>query len=467
MKKILVLTLLINCFMIQAQCWLKVETGMESSFAIAIDSSLWAWGYANGTQLGNMPNQDENKPVLIDNGKWIAISGGWGSTMGVKKDGTLWGWGDNSQYQLGIASNTNSAITPTQVGTATNWKEVYMFGGSSFGIKNDGTLWGWGENTNGQLGDGTTIDRTSPFQLGTANNWKSLAIGGGGGEFVIAIKTDGTLWSWGNNSDGQLGIGNNTNTFTPTQVGTDNKWAQVSASRLYAIGLKTDGTLWGWGKNSYGNLGTSNTTSYNAPTQIGVQNDWASICSMIENNFVLAIKSNGTLWAWGNNITGAYGNGTTISNNFPTQIGTSTNWKSAAVCDGGSSAYSIAIKTDNTLWAWGANFYGQLGNGTNTSTNTPIQINCPSINVNELNKHQVNFSIYPSPASEVICIEGNIVEVVKVEIYNELGQQIKLVDKKELEKKKINISDIKSPYINLVITTNTGEMHIKKVLIQK
>lgn len=455
MKKLFFTLLVIVSIKIQAQCWLKVETGLDCSFGIKIDSTLWAWGSSLNGQLGNGTFVDENKPVLITNDKWIALSGGYGCTMGIKKDGTLWGWGDNYSGQLGLGTNSvNFNGQPLQVGTDNNWIEVYVYGPTSFGIKNNGTLWGWGENSNGEMGDGTNIDRPTPFQLGTANNWKSLAIGSGGLGFALAIKTDGTLWAWGMNLNGQLGIGNNTNTFVPTQVGNENNWAQVSASYLFSIGLKTNGTLWGWGNND-GNLGTGNTTSVNSPIQIGTDTDWVYVSTMIENRYVIAIKANGTLWAWGNNSNFTYGNGTNISQNVPTLIGSVTNWKSVAI----SERHVLAIKSDNSLWAWGTNFYGELGDGTNINKYTPNVVTCINNEISETSRTNNLIGLFPNPCSNVLKLNSN--QLWDFDLFDFQGRSIKS-DK--------NVSEIDISKLNkgvyFIILTN-GEYRFSEKIIKE
>src|SRR3989338_4891709 len=227
-----------------------------------------------------------------------------------------------------------------------------------------GTVWTWGSNVYGQLGDGTTTDRYSPVQIGTGTNWSSVSAGY---YHTIAIKTDGTLWAWGDNSFGQLGDGTTIDKSSPTQIGTGTNWASVSAGYLHTIATKTDGTLWAWGYNYYGQLGDGTTIDKYSPTQIGTENNWSSVSAYFHT---VGIKTDGTLWAWGWNGGGQLGDGTTIDKSSPIQIGTGTNWASVSAGD----LHTIAIKTDGTLWAWGWNGYGQLGDGTTTDRYTPVQI---------------------------------------------------------------------------------------------
>ncbi|MBX3255490.1 MAG: T9SS type A sorting domain-containing protein [Chitinophagaceae bacterium] len=284
-------------------------------------------------------------------------------TTAIKSEGSLWAWGSNSDAQLGDGSTTNRS-TPTQIGPATNWATIAGGGIHTLAIKTDGTLWGWGSNGDGQLGDGTTTSKTTPTQIGSANNWAKVATG----YHTLAIKTDGTLWAWGFNEDGQLGDGTTTQRNNPVQIGTANNWAAIAVGAYHSVAIKTDGTLWAWGYNGDGQLGDGTTSSKKVPVQIGTATNWGSItCGQFHT---AAIKTNGTLWAWGYNSNGRLGDGTTTQKTSPVQIGTATDWSRIA----GGGNHTVAIKTDGTLWAWGNNSYGQLGDGTTTQKTSPVQI---------------------------------------------------------------------------------------------
>ena len=225
------------------------------------------------------------------------------------------------------------------------------------GIKFDGTLWAWGYNANGQLGDGTTTQRTSPVQIGSDTNWASVAVGGGGSH-TMAIKTTGTLWAWGYNAFTQLGDGTSTQRTSPVQIGSDVNWASVACGTYHTIAIKSTGTMWGWGYNGSGQNGT--TANRTAPFQIGSDVNWASVsCGQF---YTMAIKTTGTLWGWGNNFYSTIGDGTTTQRTSPVQIGSDVNWASVAC----GYVHTMAIKTTGTLYAWGQNGGGQFGETTNT-----------------------------------------------------------------------------------------------------
>ncbi|MEO6755523.1 MAG: choice-of-anchor tandem repeat GloVer-containing protein, partial [Chthoniobacteraceae bacterium] len=178
-------------------------------------------------------------------------------------------------------------------------------GGFTLGIRTGGTLWGWGNNGNGQLGNGTTTSSTTPVQIGAVTNWKSVS---SGASFALAVRLDGTLWAWGLNSSGQVGDGTITQRTSPVQIGAATNWAAVTAGNAHAIALKTDGTLWAWGSNVNGELGQGTSdalTTHTSPVQVGIVTTWSGISA--GNNHVLATRTDGTLWAWGLNSSGQVG----------------------------------------------------------------------------------------------------------------------------------------------------------------
>jgi alpha-tubulin suppressor-like RCC1 family protein/Leucine-rich repeat (LRR) protein len=295
---------------------------------------------------------------------WKTIASGTSHTIGLRTDGTLWGWGDNSQGQLSGYSFTKRNL-PEKIGTANDWKTVATGQKFTIALKIDGTLWAWGDNYYGQLCDGTTIDNNIPTQIGTANDWQAIAAGD---SHAVALKKDGTLWAWGNNYWGQVGDGTTTNKNTPIQIGTSTDWQTIQTGFSCTFAIKTDGTLWAWGDNPSGQLGDNTTTSRSVPTKIGTATNWKTIASGYHHT--VAIKTDGTIWGWGESAYGNLGNGSASDKYVPTQIGTSADWKTVAV--GGD--HTIALKTDGSLWAWGYNIDGELGNGSNVNSFIPIQI---------------------------------------------------------------------------------------------
>lgn len=298
------------------------------------------------------------------------------NSLGIKSDGTLWSWGQNQGGQLGNGNTTNTSA-PAQVGTATNWVSVASGNDFSLGVTADGKLWGWGNNINGALGDGTNVSSLVPKQIGTATNWVYVNACLHHG---FAIDADGRLWAAG---FGILGTpaGSPSNLFS--LVNADNDWETVSTGNYHTIAIKKNGTLWGWGRNGEGEAGTgsANLGIVNTPTQIGTDNDWKIIGAGYEHT--LAIKNNGSLWAWGQNLEGEVGDSTMVNRiNGPEQIGTATNWATVAA----GYTHSLAVTTDGKLWAWGEDHIGELGNGSSSA----VDILTPKLIANNSNWSSIN-----------------------------------------------------------------------------
>jgi len=334
---------------------------------------LWSWGRndsANGK--GNLASgtvADRSSPAQVGSlTNWASLTVGNPLSLGVKSDATLWSWGRNDHGQLGLNDGV-SRSSPAQVGTLTAWSQQTSAWDGALAIQTNGTLWSWGFNHLGQLGSNATVSRSSPTQVGTLNNWKRVA---SGHTHSVAVKTDGTLWSWGDNGYGQLGQNTATtlDRSSPTIVGALTTWIRVSAGHDHTLALKSDGTLWTWGTNEQGQLGrqTPVTAHTSSPTQVGSLTNWAQITSGYSHN--AAIKTDGTLWAWGMNNYGQLGDSSVANRSSPVQVGALTSWMQV------SAGYvnTIALKKDGTAWLWGRNQFGQLGRDNTTSRSSPVQI---------------------------------------------------------------------------------------------
>ena len=327
---------------------------------LTVSPSLWTWGANGSGQLGVNDAATRSTPVTTISGgtNWKSVAGGLDHTAAIKTDGTLWAWGANYGGQIGNNSNGSNIYAPvTTFAGGTNWKQVACGEQYTAAIKTDGTLWNWGYNFYGHLGINSETDRSTPVttRLG-GTNWKQVAVGQ---YHTAAIKTDGTLWTWGGDITGQLGINESTvfaNRSTPvtTLVGGTN-WKQVACGRDHTVAIKIDGTLWVWGKNSYGQLAIPDGIDRLTPTTTFVGGtNWKQVAS--GGIYTAAIKTDGTLWTWGSSATPV------------TTILGGTNWKQVA-CGGN---HTAAIKTDGTLWIWGSNFYGTLGINDTANRTTPV-----------------------------------------------------------------------------------------------
>jgi len=262
--------------------------------------------------------------------------GGYGG-FGVADNGTLWSWGDNGYGQLGNETGTTVDVSsPIQVGSLTDWAKASGCQNSYRMIKTDGTLWGMGKNDEGQLGDGTVIHRSSPVQIGALTTWDSLP--SGAYAHTLAIKTDNSLWACGDAGQGRIGDGTDTHRSSPVQI--TGSWQSAAAGADFSVGIKTDGTLWTWGYSSVGQQGRGLGYSVDSsPIQVGALTTWES-CSAL-NQSAFAIKTDGTMWAWGANYNGALGDGTTIARSSPVQVGSATSWSSLAKSIGGDAMAAI------------------------------------------------------------------------------------------------------------------------------
>jgi len=256
--------------------WLNVAAGYGFCFAVKTDGTLWSWGKNNFGQLslGNRTYYSSPKQVgALTN--WLnTASGSYASCYALKTDGTIWSWGYGGQGALGLGNITNYS-SPKQIGSLTNWSRVSPSGGyAAIAVTTSGALYAWGDNSTGSLGLGNTTNYSSPKQIGALTTWSKISNAGGGS---FAIKTDGTIWSWGTNPSGVLGNGTVTNSSSPAQIGALTNWLYLSANSYasqHMTAIKTDGTLWAWGSNSVGQLGLGDRTNRSSPVQVGSLTTW-------------------------------------------------------------------------------------------------------------------------------------------------------------------------------------------------
>lgn len=308
---------------------------------------------------------------------WKSVTAGDATTYGIRSDGSLWSWGWNEKGQSGNGVSERTA-TPTLADGNRVWKKTV--GGKAYGffLAEDGSLWAAGTATNGVQGTNDGVDHKVLTRIGTDNDWVDMACSRFWGYSAFAIKTNGTLWSWGENSAGQLGIGNTQAQTLPVQVGTDTDWKQVAAGVSSVLALKTDGSLWGWGLNMNGELfGYEGRQS--SPVRLGSETDWEKV--LVIEFRAYAVKKDGTLWAWGDNSRNLLGFNTPTEEEStsegnpvevvtepqitkPTQV-TAVEGEVLAV-SGCENTLSVATGTDGIIekvWMFGSNADGALGDG--------------------------------------------------------------------------------------------------------
>jgi len=421
----------------------QVAAGGAHSLALDADGTVWAWGLNNWGQLGNNSQVNSNAPVkVIGLSNVVEIAAGTMHSLAKKADGTVWAWGDNSGGQMGVGVATPYSLTPKQTSIVLGGVPSPLGGGfmhstvvkysgamwgcgdnilgelylptsitetnvptkaanagyvavaagmhthSSLGLKADGTVYAWGDNTYGQLGIGSAIASTNvPVQITTLTNITGIALAGDVTEGYwytptahgMALGADGTVWGWGGNGSGQIGDGTTTNRTAPVRVrgpggtGYLSNVVSVVAGVYYSLALRSDGSVWAWGNNAGGIFGTSGGGTTNYPRRVLTLTNVVAIASA--EGSAIALFSDGRIRTWGHNYNGVLGNGVTSSTGLtatPTlQTPTNVNIfvKVAAGC------YNMyAVARDGTIWAWGDNTNGQVGDNTTTTRNRPVHI---------------------------------------------------------------------------------------------
>lgn len=346
---------------------IEVYPSLIANFRFA---GLWGWGNSvSYGQLGTTPALYSSPVQTVAGGtNWKLVSSSR-HTAAIKTDGTLWCWGRNDYGEVGDNTVTYRSSPVQTVSGGSNWLIVSCGDNHTGAIKTDGTLWMWGYNLDGELGDNSTTTKSSPVQTVSAGtNWKAVSCGA---DHTAAIKTDGSLWLWGSNAFGQLGNnlyleGNKSSPVQTVSAGTN--WRQVSCGNAITAAIKTDGSLWLWGYNFYGGLGNNSTADVSSPVQtVAGGTNWKSI-SCPDSSY--GIKTDGTLWCWGDNTYGQLGDGTIIHRSSPVQtVAGGTNWLQVS----GQWYRTAAIKTDGTLWVWGNGSFGGLADGASVHRSSPVQ----------------------------------------------------------------------------------------------
>ncbi|MEN0080747.1 T9SS type A sorting domain-containing protein, partial [Flavobacterium lindanitolerans] len=364
-------------------------------------------------------------------------------------DGTLWAWGRNDYGQLGDGTTIDKS-TPIQIGVLSDWLQIEAKEALNIAIKTNGTLWSWGLNRYEENAE--YID--TPVQVGADNNWSKISCGF---THIIALKMDGTLWGWGGNGVGQLGDDSAIVKINPTQIGTANDWSKIATGYMHTVALKTDGTLWAWGDNQWGWLGDGTTIGKTTPTRIGTDADWSQITA--SNTNTIALKTDGTLWTWGANYFGQLGNNGNPNgrNIIPIQLGTATNWSQIKM----GYMHVIALKADNTLLIWGANSFGQVGDGTTNDRYTPREIGCSALSVDNPVVDLEMAQIYPNPVNAVLNIETSLSQLEKIELYDMQGRLILIKNTKTETKTLLDISNVISGSYIVKLFTDKGIQNAK------
>jgi alpha-tubulin suppressor-like RCC1 family protein len=343
-------------------------------------NSIWSWGQAGNGQLGDNSTANKSSPVLVLGGftDWCQVSAGMKNSLAVRQNGTAWAWGQNYCGSLGDNTTVSKSSPVLVVGGFTDWCQISAGGffanneRHSVAVRTNGTAWSWGSGTSGSLGDNTTVSKSSPVSvIGGFTDWCQVS---GGPEGSLGVRTNGTAWGWGSGGSGQLG-NNNTNTFSSpvSVVGGFTDWCQISIAEsqgTHSLAVRQNGTAWAWGNGGDGRLGDNTTVSKSSPVSVvGGFTDWCQVSG--GNRFSVGVRQNGTVWTWGYNYRGQLGINSTVDKSSPVSvIGGFTDWCQASAGVG----FISAVRTNGTAWSWGQNNYGNLGNNSTSNFSSPVSV---------------------------------------------------------------------------------------------
>ena len=346
-----------------------IAAGGTHSLALKSDQTVWAWGLNSSGQLGDGTTTSHFTAAQVTGVTTaIAIAAGNTHSLALKADGSVVAWGSNSNGQIGDNSTTQRT-SPVAVSGLTSVIAIAAGTNHSLALKSDGTVVAWGANGNGQLGDNSTSQRLTPVAISGLTNAVAIAAGA---DHSLALKSDGTIVAWGANASGQLGDGTNTQRLTPVAVGSLSGVSTITAGTGFSAAIRTNalamGVTWAWGTNTNGELGDGTSVSWN--TQVSGGGDVVLLAA--GDAHVLAFKRDGTSWGWGRNDRGQLGDGSIAAKQTtPAQIPALTD---LLALDGGWANHSMAIKAVGSVWSWGANTNGKLGDNTQADRSLPVQV---------------------------------------------------------------------------------------------
>lgn len=334
-------------------------------------ADIMAWGQNGDGQLGDNSIINKSSPASVVGGftDWVRVATGNFHNIAIRTNGTAWTWGQNSVGELGDNTSISKSSPVSVVGGFTDWTKINAGFYHSLAIRSNGSLWAWGRGAEGQLGDNSSVSKSSPVSVvGGFTDWCQVD---GGRHHTLALRTNGTLWAWGSGSYGMLGDGTYVNKSSPVSVvGGFTDWSQASAGGQHSVAIRTNGTMWAWGRGLSGTLGNNGVANNASPVSVvGGFTDWCQVSAGWGHS--AAVRTNGTIWTWGDNWGGKLGTGDTVSRSSPVSVvGGFTDW-----CQVSSGPDRVsALRTNGTIWGWGYNENSKLGDGTTTNKSSPVSV---------------------------------------------------------------------------------------------
>ena len=472
MKKLslLLLTFVVtfNCLVATTASAQKIAAGLYFSLSVCLDSTVKSWGYNYYGQLGEGDTINKITPVDVYNqSQVIAVSAGEYHSLALRKDSTIWSWGNNTNGQLGNGSLIHRTL-PVQVLGVTHVTAIAAGQNHSLALKKDSTVWDWGYNVYGQLGDSTTnlVDCECKEQAVKVHTITHVTAISAGSYHSLALRSDSTVWAWGGNADGQLGDSTNLDRISPVKVYGLTKVIAIAAGGSHNLALRSDSTVWAWGLNANGQLGDSTIITKIIPVKINALSGITAIAASTGHS--LSLKSDSTVMAWGSNSYDQLGDGTLLDAHYPILVPYVRHTISIAA----GNVHSIALQNNYSMLAWGNDYYG-IGDG---STNTigcqclynaePVAAFCSGVKVKELTMDNNQWSIAPNPFTYSTTLSFNTEQKQTViKIMDVLGKQNRTLyfSGKQLVIEKGNLEN--GIYF-IQITNTNGNTTYRKMVVQ-